>query len=585
MRRILRSAVLIVIVVMSVAMMYLPYVELKKNAVEDLNERQELIVNQTALSIETFFAEQRKMLRHFAMHPTFINFNADGALSIQREYINSSDYVKAITRYDSDGIIMYSYPYPEDSIGKDISAQAHVKKILAEHKPNISDVFTAVQGYETVALSEPIFDGDEFVGVVAFLIDFKFIARNFLENIRIGENGYAWMISRDGTELYCPIHDHSGKSIKDTAESFPSAMRMVESMMRGESGVTSYIFDRIKDKETEIIKKYAVYAPIKLEDTFWSVAVSTPESDVYADLYVFIKKMLFALLMLVSALMVYVVISVHDYNLAKRNEELQKLVDAEIAKREKQEKIMLQQARFYSMTETLNAIAHQWRQPLNAIGLCVQDLEEAYESGELDKQYLSETVEKTMERLMSLSTTIDDFRTFFVERKEAAEVNLCEEIMDIYNVVRVKYDAIGISCKFTVDNAPLDHAEVCSKEQYRAKIYPDKLKQAVLNCLSNSREAIERLHNKGTIYKGEIWIKLGVKDGVYDLEIIDNGGGIDESIKDRIFDPYFTTKETTLGMGQGLYVTRMLVEESLGGSISVDNINKGVRVSFKFRSL
>jgi len=566
-------------------MMYLPYIELKKNAVEDLNERQELIVHQTVLSIETFFAEQRKMLHHFAMHPTFIDFNADGELAVQREYINSSDYIKAITRYDADGNIMYSYPSPENAVGRNISKQAHVKKVLAEHKPNISDVFMSVQGFQAISMSEPVFNGNEFVGVIAFLIDFKFIARNFLENIRIGKDGYAWMISKNGIELYSPVYDSVEVDIKDTAAAYPSVQRMVDSMMRGESGTTSYVFDKVEGSQREQVRKYAVYAPIKLEDTFWSVVVATPESDIYANLSVFIKKMLFAMLLLVSALLAYVVISVHDYNLARRNEELQRMVDAEIGKREKQEKVMLEQARFYSMTETLNAIAHQWRQPLNAIGLCVQDLEEAYESGELDREYLAVTVEKTMEGVTSLSATIDDFRKFFVEKKDASVVNLCEEIMDIYNIVRVKYDAIGISCKFTVDNSPVEHNEIFSKDKYVAEIYSDKLKQVVLNCLGNSREAIERSRSKGHLYKGEIWLKLGMKNDVYELDIIDNGGGIDESIKDRIFDPYFTTKEASIGMGQGLYVTRMLVEKSLRGSISVDNFNKGVCVSIKFRSL
>lgn len=585
MKRVLRSGVLITIVIMSALMMCLPYKELKRSSVKELNEKQELIAKQTALSIENFFSEQRKMLKHFATHPSFMHFTEEGRLSVEREYQHSKDYIKAITLYDRNGIIKYSYPSPEASIGRDISNQPHVKKILEDHKPNISDVFKAVQGYKAVSVAEPIFDKGQFVGVIAFLIDFKYIARNFLEEIRIGNNGYAWMISRDGTELYCPVPNHTGVNVRETSGKFPEVISMAESMMRGEHGVATYRYDMVKGDDTEIVKKHAIYIPIKIENTFWSLVIATPENDIYANLSAFVKKMAFAMLLLVTALLFYVVISVHDYNLAKRNEELQQLVDSEIAKRQKQEQLMLQQVRFYSMTTTLSALAHQWRQPLNAIGLCVQDLEEAYENGELDSKYLASSVDRTMTSLMRLSSTIDEFSSFFEERKSPEKVSICDVIYNIYNVVRVQYDAMGIAFRFSVENIYVDGEGFCRDPKYTITTYPDKLKQVVLNCLSNAREAVQKEMESGNITRGEIWLRLCGINGMLELEIIDNGGGIDESIKDKIFDPYFSTKNESMGVGQGLYITRNIVEESLSGTIEIDNIKNGVRVSIRFASL
>jgi len=233
----------------------------------------------------------------------------------------------------------------------------------------------------------------------------------------------------------------------------------------------------------------------------------------------------------------------------------------------------------------LSAIAHQWRQPLNSIGLCVQDLEEAYSCGELDKQYLENSVNNTMKSLNSLSSTIDDFRNFFVEDTEASEVDVSRLVYNIYDIVRVKYDALNIVIRFTANGVWAEHSGFCSDEKYVIKTYPDMLKQAVLNCLQNSREAIEKLLESGGITKGEIWLKLSEDNGLFQLEIIDNGGGIDRSLREKIFDPYFTTKNMSIGMGQGLYVTKYLVEESLGGNIEIDNVNNGARVVIKFKSL
>ncbi|MBU1180575.1 MAG: PAS domain S-box protein, partial [Proteobacteria bacterium] len=212
--------------------------------------------------------------------------------------------IKAITRVDENGRILHTLPYDGKAIGKDISYQKHIREIMNKKRPVVSDVFTAVQGYNAVALHVPVFKGNDYRGTLAFLIDFEAISKRFLQDIRIGETGYAWMTSSDGIELYCPIPGHTGKSVFENRKDFPSIISMAKEMVKGNQGVTTYAFDRIRDRKTEIIRKQAVYLPVKVGQTFWTIVVASSEDEALAYLESFRNKLVFVigLLLLGSAI-------------------------------------------------------------------------------------------------------------------------------------------------------------------------------------------------------------------------------------------------------------------------------------------
>ena len=90
-------------------------------------------------------------------------------------------------------------------------------------------------------------------------------------------------------------------------------------------------------------------------------------------------------------------------------------------------KVMLaHQAKLDAMGDMLGAIAHQWRQPLNSIGLIMQDLVSAFNHHELDKEYLSVSEKGVMDQLQFMSQTIDAFRNFCVDEKKEEPCNLIE---------------------------------------------------------------------------------------------------------------------------------------------------------------
>lgn len=559
--------------------LYFSYKEVRLQTVNKLNEKQMIFAKQAAKAIEFFFKEHISLATYLASDPAVINLSDEGILILKKVQANHSEYIKAITRYDSEGTITYSYPNPEKVAGKNISSQSHVKKLLKERKPIVSDVFISIQGFQTVAMAVPVFSDGKFDGALSFLIDFKYISATYLDVIQIGNDGYAWMISREGVELFCPVPGHIGVNIEKTSKAFPSVLILSEEMKKGKSGYGTYTYDMTKDRKVTTIVKHAAYAPVNIAGNLWSIAVATPESEIYTELSDFYKRMMIALFGIFISAGIVGYVMLKDYQLKKINTELEKRIGEEIEKRKQQERMMLQQARFYSMGETLNAIAHQWRQPLNAIGLCVQDIEDAYESGTLDEKYITEITDMTMKNLEGLSQIIDNFRTFFSSDENPEKTDICRLIREIYSIIRAQLDSENIGFTLVVGGSKADLNKPCGSDAYSAVIYPGMLKQVILICIQNAKEAITR-----SGVKGEIILTLTKENGEFTIVVTDNGGGISAEILENIFDPYFSTKDIHIGMGMGLYTAKGIMEEHLGGTIKISNHNDGAKAVLKFRS-
>ena len=151
------------------------------------------------------------------------------------------EQIRSITRVDERGRILHTVPY-SNVIGSDISGQKHMREILRDHRPVVSDVFKTVQGFEAIALHVPVFKDAAFKGTIAIVIDFENLAKRYLEIIKIGKTGYAWVVSRDGTTLYSPVPGLTGKSVFDIGKDYPGIIAMAKEMLQGHEGTATYIF-------------------------------------------------------------------------------------------------------------------------------------------------------------------------------------------------------------------------------------------------------------------------------------------------------------------------------------------------------
>ena len=255
-----------------------------------------------------------------------------------------------------------------------------------------------------------------------------------------------------------------------------------------------------------------------------------------------------------------------NLELKELNTSLDQRVKDEVAKQREQEQLLIQQAKMAAMGEMIGAIAHQWRQPLNVIALNIQDIQDAYAYNELDKEYLDNMVKKSMQVVNYMSQTIDDFRNFFKPDKQKVGFNVIKVVDEAINILETQFKnhSIMIETDYQCGECLIDG-------------YPTEVKQLLLNLLNNSKDAIIQ-HRKKTsnAESGHIMINVSDTDEGIKLSIQDNGGGIPVPIMDKIFDPYFTTKEQGEGTGLGLYMSKIIIDKHMQGTIRAENVPGGV---------
>ncbi|MGD9969787.1 MAG: response regulator [Sulfuricurvum sp.] len=230
-----------------------------------------------------------------------------------------------------------------------------------------------------------------------------------------------------------------------------------------------------------------------------------------------------------------------------------------------QQQMMFSQAKMAAMGEMIGNIAHQWRQPLTALALMIQDLEDAQAFNELNEEYVHKTVEKSMAQIHFMSKTIDDFRNFFQPDKQ-------KERFDLADIVTATVEIIGSTLAHHSIVLDINRVE---KGVFWAEGYKNEMQQVLLNLLNNAKDAIDEHRGKGD--EVEKWIRIILR-GEGDsnvIELEDNGGGVPMAIIERIFEPYFTTKSENHGTGIGLYMSKTIVEQSMGGKLLVHNTPLG----------
>lgn len=222
------------------------------------------------------------------------------------------------------------------------------------------------------------------------------------------------------------------------------------------------------------------------------------------------------------------------------------------------ERMLLQQNRLAALGEMISNIAHQWRQPLNELGLIVQELPIVYDLGVLSREYLGESVARFMKVLNHTSKTIDDFRNFFKPDKETVPFRVRAVVDNALSLVGESFRHLGITVTVRSPGDPVITG------------HPNEFSQAVLNILFNARDAF--LERK--VLERKIEIDIFEEGSQAVVTIADNAGGIPEAILDKIFDPYFTTRGPEQGTGIGLYMSKMIIEKNIPGRLSVHN-NEG----------
>ena len=250
-------------------------------------------------------------------------------------------------------------------------------------------------------------------------------------------------------------------------------------------------------------------------------------------------------------------------------QQLQDEVSEEIHLRQEQEYLMMQQSRLASMGEMIGHIAHQWRQPLAQLGGIFMNLESAQAFGELDEAYLQKKITHGNEMIKYMSQTIDDFRLFFTPNESVERFDVVLALRQAINIVSAGLDYHHIEVKL---DAKLG--------DFFAKESASEFAQVLLNLLNNAKDALSETRSSNRY----IHISLSQENNENVLVFCDNGGGIESAVLPEIFKPYISTKSQKGGTGIGLYMSQLIMEQKLRGSIDVQNDEKGACFTLRFPS-
>jgi len=248
--------------------------------------------------------------------------------------------------------------------------------------------------------------------------------------------------------------------------------------------------------------------------------------------------------------------------LKELNQTLEERVKEEIAKNEEKQRMMFWQSRHASLGQMLANIAHQWRQPLTELSLAMFNIKKAVQNSNEDdanKFYM-----ESKHIIKNMSQTIDDFTNFFSPDKEKYYFNISESIKESLGLLEniINDEMITIKTDF-------EDVEVLG--------ITNELTQVIINLINNSKDAF--IHN--SILLREIAITTKKENSFVVIEVQDNAGGIAKENLEKIFEPYFTTKHKSRGTGLGLFMSRMICEQGMGGTLDVKSKKNTTTFSIK----
>jgi signal transduction histidine kinase len=252
---------------------------------------------------------------------------------------------------------------------------------------------------------------------------------------------------------------------------------------------------------------------------------------------------------------------------SEREQMLEQRVVEEINKRQEHEKVLQSQAKMAAMGEMMDAVAHQWKQPLNALSMYSDLLRMDFEAGEVTQDYIDKFVEDIQEQISHMVSTLSEFRTFFRPDKEPEPFGLKRCTQSV--LLLIHDEMLRNNIDVTVE----------TKREIIIRGIENEFKHLLLNLLSNAKDAFM----EQATGERRIFIRFYKRDKNIFVEVEDTAGGISEAIMDEIFKPNFTTKGEGKGTGIGLYMS-MQIAHKMQGSLSAENTPKGALFRLKLPS-
>ncbi|MCB0750125.1 MAG: cache domain-containing protein, partial [Ignavibacteriae bacterium] len=253
------------------------YQEVERQTLESQKEQQEIFLRQLSFSIENYFTEMFHSLDYFSKKKDVIEINNYSKDEFKNFFEAHEHGIRAITRVSENGKIIFTYPIVESAINADISKQQHNKEVLENRKPVISEVFTAVQGYKTIAIVCPIFNNGNFKGAISFLVNYENMVNKIISPIAKQKGVNSILISEKGNQIY--FSDNDSNIQTNNKLQFDKTV-ILKSISDKHSENLEHVINFSGTSNNKNQQKQIIFDKVDLGNTFWVVGVIVNVSDV-----------------------------------------------------------------------------------------------------------------------------------------------------------------------------------------------------------------------------------------------------------------------------------------------------------------
>jgi signal transduction histidine kinase len=412
----------------------------------------------------------------------------------------------------------------------------------------------------SVNIIHPVKSYGKTIGFVRLKVNAEYIYEVYLADYKSNQKGYISVKDANGILLLHPAKEDLGQDVVEARKNqYPSydwseLEKIVEKQKNKETGVD--VYHSIWPGERLRVQKISAFTPCNIGDTFLIINLSLDYEETITSL-----EGIRNVTILISILLVVAFIASIGYIYAVEIKKNKLMLETRyLNELNEKNALLMHQARFAAMGEMLATIAHQLKQPLNALKISLYNIEDYHVLQESDETYLKKLLASNHKFIDKMANTIDDFKFFFKPQDQNTAFNIYEAIqfaIDL-NVARINYLEIEVN--------------VTGDRDLQIKGESNVFSQVILNLVNNSIDELKDM-------KKDRRIDISIEEKEREIHIIvaDNGGGVKDEILGRLFEPYATTKGDQ-GTGLGLYISKSILREKFNGDLWLENINDGVEV-------
>ncbi|AKN32443.1 histidine kinase [Clostridium carboxidivorans P7] len=580
--KVVRTVIYILLVIILSGFIYLAYNEYKKTIIVQQEQQMLSISRSISRSIEMYTDDAMDSVEAIALDKDFIksiSYIENGEMldvydnKIRSYYEAKDDAIDSICFYNKNGKLVTQYPKSlqntDSVLQTDIDAAISKKKtyIGKVHLNKSKDIFI-------YSVYQPIFDGDNFKGVISVQLRVDAIYKKLIADVKVGEKGYAMVKDQDGIIIMHQLKEQIGIDVIETRKQmhpgldFRELEELIDHQLKGDEGTAIYHSYWWWESSLKKAKKLNAYTPAKLGNYFWIVAVTMSYDEVQRPINRFLVIVIGIVIIII--IIIYFFLS-ELFRMKKNKEALEKETEYLRILNESSEKLRKKEAELYhshklKMIGTLaGGIAHDINNLLTPI-LGYSELL-LMRTGEDEEYY--EDIEEILKASKKGKDLIEQILLFTRNDKENVKI----EPVNINDIIK---ETINLLKAVIPKNVTLK--ENINKDCGYIKANPTQIHQVIFNLCTNAYQSVGNsrgeveicLNTVSGIEANNISNVLSEKHDYVELMIKDDGCGIDEETKKRIFDPFFTTKDIGKGSGLGLFVVQSIVNR-YGGVIMVDS--------------